>query len=103
MRVASWAMLGTLLAGCMSEAECQRRIRASEREALRDAPNCAFRADSLPDATCETDRRPLLTYYGVFCSSAPLDCLQDDVRLRRICFGSPADTFDTAPPDTSTP
>lgn len=82
--------LGTL--GCTSDAECQRRIDAAWRDALHDAPDCTWDPGgvSLPDCGA-SDRRPLFTYEGVWCSTAELVCIRSLPEADDACFGAPAE------------
>jgi len=89
-----------VVAACTTEADCLARVDVAHRAAAADAPACRFAPDALEFPTCSTlDRRPLQTYLGVFCGSAPVDCLHDDAAAWRACFGSPSSPVDTGQED----
>ena len=94
---ATIALFAALAPACFSEAECQRRIDAAHRDALRDAETCAWDPDGLLEPECASlDRRPLNTYYGVYCATAELSCIRDAPEVDGICFGTP-ESSDTDP------
>jgi hypothetical protein len=52
-------------------------------------PDCTFDPDALSEPSCAADDRPELTYLAVWCGEADLDCILDDPRRERVCFGEP--------------
>lgn len=87
-----------LASACVPEAECERRIDAAHRDALRDAALCAYDPDGLDEPECENlDRRPLRTYQAVYCATADRTCIQDDAVAETACFGEPDDASLTSP------
>lgn len=85
-------LLVALAAGCLTAGDCERRVRAARRDALRDAAACSFDPDGLDHADCVTDRTPLLAYYGTWCATAAPTCLRDDPTAAAVCTGRPTDT-----------
>lgn len=84
MRV-GWALL---LAGCVSEAECERRIDDADAQAVEDAASCVYEPSSLADDDCGgVDRRPLLRYLATWCGMADLSCIRGDAEREEVCFG----------------
>lgn len=88
-------LVALALGGCVTEAECQRRVDAAARRALDDASTCTFAPQSLTEPTCTVnDRRPLLQYYATFCTMADLSCVTGpeggvDTGTPAACFGEP--------------
>lgn len=98
-RLVVLGLCAVMAGGCLTVGDCERRVRAARRDALRDAEACRFEPEALDHADCITDRTPLLAYYGTWCSTADATCIRDDSRAQAICFGRPTDT---GPAPTST-
>lgn len=83
-------LLSVLLAGCLTEEECRRRSDDARQLAERQAPSCTYEPEALRAENCRGfDQRILRSYVGVWCSAAPLPCIEEDDELFDQCFGSP--------------
>jgi hypothetical protein len=82
------ALIALVLAGCVTNQDCEDRVTAATDQARADAPSCTFAPENLENLTCGgTDQSPELSYYAVWCGLADLSCIREDPVLDELCFG----------------
>jgi hypothetical protein len=79
------------LCGCVSQAECERRINVAVNLGQEHGRVCELDVAALEDLDCGgSDQRPELRYYAAFCLVADVDtCLRADEELFGFCIGTP--------------
>lgn len=78
-----------LLFGCVTAAECERRVATAADQARAHLADCTFDPDALAEPSCAADDRPELTYLAVWCGEADLACILGDPARETVCFGEP--------------
>lgn len=86
----SSSLLFLLACACSTPADCERRMEAARRDAVRDAEACRFEPDGVPLERCGTnDFRPRNNWLSVWCGLADLSCIRGIPAAEVACFGGP--------------